>query len=179
MFDGVDFSGGLWDAFANTTLGGPVNGALQFMQASVVFNETGQTVRPDGVIARLSISTAGITSGSYALRLAETQIDENTDFIRVGGSPLVPLVTNGTLRIIPEPSTAILAVLGCLGACISQRARRGRMIPSTEYSVLSTESWIPTSCCHLPPTRGAERLVYWATRQAMPAVRGEIRRGTA
>jgi len=101
VFDGIDFTGGIWDAHASTTTGGPVNGAEQFVQASEVFNNSGDDVVADGLVMQFLVDTTGISEGEFELRLEGTQIGANTEFILSGGAPLPIAITNGTLNIVP------------------------------------------------------------------------------
>lgn len=125
VFSGVDFTGGIWDAHPITTLGGPVDGALQYAQASVDFSESGVTVTANGLVAKALVSTVGIMQGTFDLTLTSADIGEDTDFIRVGGGTFVPSITNGSLVIVPEPQA--LAWLALAGIVITRVACRIRL----------------------------------------------------
>jgi len=81
VFQAVRFAGGIWDASATSTNGGPLAGAEQFAQASVVFNRAGDSVVAEGLVATLVISTVGVAEGSYELRLADSEIGADSNFI--------------------------------------------------------------------------------------------------
>ena len=119
-FDDVDFNLGIWDAFAKTTLGGPVEESKQFAQASVAFDNLGDTVAADGLVATIMVSTIGLEEGTFDLLLSGTEIGENSDFIVVGGGTFQPTITNGTIRIVPEP-TGAFGFLMCLALVIRRR----------------------------------------------------------
>ena len=129
VFESIDFGGGIWDAFARTVLQtNPLPGAEQFFQPSVVFDNTGDTVPPEGLIATLRISTEGIHSGTFPLALANTDIGEDSDFILVGGASEVPTITNGMIVIIPEPGTAWLLFTGLAAIACLRLRRSGRSV---------------------------------------------------
>ncbi|MCA9186473.1 MAG: hypothetical protein KDA99_12665, partial [Planctomycetales bacterium] len=50
IFSGATYTSTVWDAFPTTTLGGPVEGAEQFLQSSVNFSDTGLSVLPNGPV---------------------------------------------------------------------------------------------------------------------------------
>ena len=105
-----------------------VNDAPQFLQASVVFNAASATVPAVGRIATIYIDTTGIVKGSFDLQLAMTgEIGLPTEFIQPGVGTVEPLqatIIDGTLNVIPEPTAAMLAVLGVLGVLRFCRVRR-------------------------------------------------------
>jgi hypothetical protein len=82
---------------------------MQFAQASVVLDNADRTVSSNGPIVRLSISTVGIFSGDYELNLTGTEIGQDSDFILPGGGSFVPNITNGRLRVVPEPNACVVA----------------------------------------------------------------------
>lgn len=82
-------------------------------------------VPANGLLATLTVSTEGVTSGTFALKLADTLngdsdlgIDENFDTI-------LPAITNGTITVIPEPTTALLTGLGGLMMLRRRQMKRG------------------------------------------------------
>jgi len=112
IFQAVDFSGGIWDAFPTTVAGGPVSGAPQYAQASVVFNATGESVAASGNLVTLTLDTTGLYGGTYALDLANTDIGADSVFIGSGGSDLPATITNGSVTIVSTPEPASLSLLG-------------------------------------------------------------------
>jgi len=105
VFDGLDFTGGLWDALPNTTLGGVIGGHEQYAQASVVFSNAGDVTVANGVIVTLLVDTTGFSSGSFDLMLSATDIGQDSDFIAFDGNALASTITNGRIiisdRLIP------------------------------------------------------------------------------
>lgn len=99
VFSGVEFGGGIWDAYPHTVVGGPVNGLEQFLQTSVAFNEIGRNVPANGVIVRLLVDTTGFDEGQFDLRLAGTQIGADTVFVLAGGVELPVSIRNGSITI--------------------------------------------------------------------------------
>jgi len=109
IFQDVDFSGGIWDTYSYTVLGGPVSGAEQYAQASVVFNETGDSVLGNGQVLTLVIDTTGIIDGVYDLMLAGTDIGVDSTFLAEGGSEIPVNITNGSITV-PHPPLVTLVM---------------------------------------------------------------------
>jgi len=99
VFEGVDFTGGLWDAYDNTIMGGVIGGHEQFAQASVIFDNAGDAVAANGVAVKLLIDTTGFSEGSFDLLLSATDIGQDSDFIVFDGLSLAPAITNGTVIV--------------------------------------------------------------------------------
>ena len=125
---GVEFGGAIWDGLPTTMAGSVVKDAPQYLQASVVFNAAAATVPAVGRIATIYINTSGIEGGSFDLQLAMTgEIGLPTAFIQPGVGTVEPLqatIIDGTLNVVPEPTAAMLAVLGLLGLLQYRRVRR-------------------------------------------------------
>ena len=125
IIESVSFSGGIWDAVSTAVGGGPIEAAPQFAQAFVVALEPpGQTVVANGLVAQMTISTVGIFTGSFNLLLSGTQIGEDSDLIATGGSSIAPEIANGTLHVVPEPTSATWVLM-----CLSFLALRVRKSP--------------------------------------------------
>jgi hypothetical protein len=100
VFAGVSFAGGIWSAYPYWVVGGPVEGAEQFAQASVLFTQSGQSVAADGSLVTLSIDTTGFPGHAvFPLRLSATQIGVDSDFIVQGGGSLAPTIYDGVICI--------------------------------------------------------------------------------
>jgi hypothetical protein len=110
VFSAVEFSGGIWEAFPVTTTGGVVEDAPQFVQAGVVFSQTGQSVTADGIVGRLTVSTLGIDQGTFAFQLTNAEVGEDSHFVGSGGVALPITLIPGQLRVLPpnHPPSAIL-----------------------------------------------------------------------
>lgn len=125
IFQAVDFTAGMWDGYDNTVVGGPVNGAEQFVQASVVFDESGRSQVADGLLVSFLIDATGFSSGDvFDLKLVSTQIGSDTDFVLAGGSSFNPTISNGRITVssVPEPSS--LASIGLLFLVSALRRKR-------------------------------------------------------
>jgi hypothetical protein len=110
VFSSVHFTPAIWDAFANSTIGGPDGGAEQFAEAGVLFDNSGNQVLANGHLLDLTVSTVGITSGTFDLLLSSTEIGVGSAFILTGGDERTPDITNGSINIVvPEPATIALA----------------------------------------------------------------------
>ncbi|MHB0960645.1 MAG: PEP-CTERM sorting domain-containing protein [Pirellulaceae bacterium] len=109
----VDFSGGVWDAFPFTVVGGPVVGYPMYAQASVLFNDSGQSISPNGLVATLIVDTTGFAGGSFSLDLFDIlEIGEDSNFQGTGGTTIPIEIVNGQLNVVPEPSAFTIFFLG-------------------------------------------------------------------
>ena len=104
IFQAVDFSGGIWDAFPTFTSGGPVSGAPQYAQASVIFATKGQQVAANGTIVTLILDTTGIAAGQFQLGLKLTDIGADSVFIGPDDQDIGISVINNTLQVVPQPT---------------------------------------------------------------------------
>ena len=74
-------------------------------------------------LASVTFTSAGFSSGSWALSLGNTINGSTKYFDSVGGS-ITPTITDGTLTVVPEPSTYGAALgLGCLGWALIGRTK--------------------------------------------------------
>jgi len=142
-------SGGEGDDFAGTDLalnveaGGPVFEAVNLLTGVFAGNNTGQTdflafggldqyslttttagtVGPNGTLAFITFNGTGVAPGTYDFSL--------TNFI--GASDLPPftaamtLRVDGTVTVIPEPGSIVLAVFAAGGVCAVAIRRRRKM----------------------------------------------------
>ncbi len=97
IFQTINFAGGIWDAYPRSVTGGSVSGAEQFAQASVAFSSS-VSVPAAGLLVTFTIDTRGFYDGdSFPLRLKETEIGADSDFVVTGGDTLIPNITNGQI----------------------------------------------------------------------------------
>lgn len=80
------------------------------------------TVAPNGVLAYLTLDTTGITSGNFSLSLTSDVIGPSILYA-AGGAPTILL--DGTLSVVPEPSTVVLALFGAVSVTAMAIRRRG------------------------------------------------------
>jgi len=94
-------------------------GSLAQLAMHTVVTDVG-TVPADGLLATVTFDTTGFTvvGSEWTLALADTH-NGATDF-----APTPAVITDGTLRLVPEP--AAFALLGLGGAMILLRRRRPR-----------------------------------------------------
>ncbi|MFC1597761.1 hypothetical protein ACFL5Q_07485, partial [Planctomycetota bacterium] len=104
VFQSIDFTGGIWDAYDWGDGGGPVGGAEYWAQADVTLDETGDAVNANGLIATLTIDTTDYFAGTFALNLAGPPLGDS-DYV---GQPLDDII-NGTITLnaIPEPAVMV------------------------------------------------------------------------
>jgi hypothetical protein len=101
VFNGMDFTGSVFEGAATTVSGGPVTDFEQFLQGSIVFNSTGQSASANGLLATLLIDTTGISTGDFELSFAGTEIGADSVFILPGGTEQSAGLTEGVLRVVP------------------------------------------------------------------------------
>jgi len=124
-FTSADYNVGIWLDKLSTVTGGPAGVPIKkYMQSTIVLNTGGDTVTGSGQLVNLVVSTVGITSGTFALKLSGTDINADTVFIGSGGIDLFASITNGSISV-PEPSC--LGILG-LGAATLLARRRLKVV---------------------------------------------------
>jgi hypothetical protein len=100
VFQSIDFSGGIWDAFPTSVSGGVVAGVPQTAQASVVFNNVGDEALADGLLCTLVLDTTGFTAGeTFDLKLQIDGVGQGSEFLVYGGATIVPTVVVGTISL--------------------------------------------------------------------------------
>jgi hypothetical protein len=77
-------------------------------------------VSASGLLATFTVDTTGVTDGSYEFRLDNTIADDTV----FNQGAIVPVVANGTLLVVPEPASGVvaLAILGLV--IVPKRVRR-------------------------------------------------------
>lgn len=99
VFTGVDFqTQSMWNA-PFTVLGGPVAGAPQYAQASVVFNQTGVVSSAAGLVVTVTVDTTGLMTGQYDFKLNATDIGFPSVFIGQNGVDVPISIVNGALDL--------------------------------------------------------------------------------
>ncbi|MCY2987720.1 MAG: dockerin type I domain-containing protein [Planctomycetota bacterium] len=111
---GWDFRGGIWDGNANNWMGGLEAGYEQYAQSSVVFTAANDQVVANGLVVRLHISTVGISTGTYDLKLKGADFDgqvlPSSAFIPSGTTNAIDAeITNGHLTIEIPPARILVS----------------------------------------------------------------------
>jgi hypothetical protein len=76
------------------------------------------------LLATITLSTVGVAPGTYALILGGIPAAlSNTEFFSAAGDTLVPTFVNGSVTVVPEPSSVMLAVLAGATAIIAGRRK--------------------------------------------------------
>lgn len=120
-FQSIDFgTGTIWSTHSITVV--PTTGAPSVQQYSVVLNNMGDSVPALGSLVNFTISTVGVSPGSYPLLFSGTQIGVPSVFIGNQGVDIPASITNGTINVTPEPGALCLMALS--GAGILLRRRR-------------------------------------------------------
>jgi hypothetical protein len=122
VFFSVDHSDSIFSGSPSSELGGVLAGAPQFAQASIVLSNPGDVVAADGLLTTLRIDTTGFFTGEFELRLAQTEIGQDSDLIITGGGVLPIEIFNGAIRIVPEPTSCLLYG-GCFMFILVRRYR--------------------------------------------------------
>lgn len=82
------------------------------------------SVDPNGVLAYLTVDTTGLTAGSFSLSLTSDVLGHSVLY-STGGAQTV--LIDGTLSVVPEPSSIALGALAACGlAAVAIRRRRSR-----------------------------------------------------
>lgn len=122
IFQSIDFSGGMWDAYSFTTIGdGPIPGHEQLADFSVMFNGISDKIAANGLVVTMLIDTRGFVSGNFPLMFASTEHGIDSDFLDPDGASISADITNGTIHITPEPVT--MSLLGLGGLTLLRRKR--------------------------------------------------------
>jgi hypothetical protein len=100
--------------FAGNNAGQVDLGSVPMLALYSIVTNSG-TVLADGLLVTLTIDTTGYTFGDWTLQLGNT-LNGTTDF-----APISATITDG--RILPEPATLALLVLGAVGLLRRRRAR--------------------------------------------------------
>jgi hypothetical protein len=98
-----------------------------------ISGRTSQVTVPDGgLLATLYIDTTGIFSGSWTLNLGNTgggptNWAGSIVFPRTQPDTFVPnpVIIDGSITIVPEPSSSALAIFAIIGFCVVAFRRRG------------------------------------------------------
>ncbi|MFO0916559.1 MAG: PEP-CTERM sorting domain-containing protein [Pirellulales bacterium] len=99
QFTSVDFqTQSIWNA-PFTVLGGPVAGAPQYAQASVVFNQSGVASAASGLVVTVTVDTSGLMNGQYDFKLNATDIGFPSVFIGQGGVDVPVSIVNGVIDL--------------------------------------------------------------------------------
>jgi hypothetical protein len=99
----------------------------QFAQRSLITNPnttitlTGQPA----VLATLTLSTVGVAPGTYAVILGSIPPAlASTEFYNAAGDPIIPTIVNGSVTIVPEPSSMVLGAFSAVGFLVMYTRRR-------------------------------------------------------
>jgi hypothetical protein len=79
------------------------------------------------VLATITLSTVGVAPGTYALILGGTPAAlSSSEFYNAAGETIVPTIINGSVTIVPEPTSLALACCGAIGVGLAARRKRSR-----------------------------------------------------
>jgi hypothetical protein len=81
----------------------------------------------NGLVATLTIDTTGFAGGVYDLQLIGFALEENVGNTGFIGNISAESITNGTITIVPEPSSVVLGLFAVAGlGAVAIRKRRAR-----------------------------------------------------
>jgi hypothetical protein len=129
-FADVQFTPGtIWDGKNATVIGGgPEVGFESLAAKSIVLNTSGDSVNAGNPgaqnLLRLVIDTTGFSSGTYALKLSNTDYGVNSSYQNTSGEQFLS-IPDGSITIVPEPATAGILASGAL-LLTGLRRRRAR-----------------------------------------------------
>ncbi len=86
-------------------------------------SQPGPEAELNGLIATVTIDTTGFESGTWDFIASQTVVEEWTEFYTQPMQPVPLTVIDGTITIVPEPSTILLLLTGALGL-LAYRIRR-------------------------------------------------------
>lgn len=122
-FQTIDFGAGtIWANHSATVV--PTTGTPSVQQYSVVLNNIGDSVSASGTLVNLTISTVGVSPGSYPLLFSGTQIGSPSVFVGNQGVDIPATITNGTINVSSTPEPCALSLIALGGAAILLRRRR-------------------------------------------------------
>lgn len=113
IIEDVDLLSGIF--LGNNT--NQTDGPSPLLWNSITTTNTG-SVSANGLLAVLTVSTVGLTSGDFAL-LSLTPADEFGGATNFAG--LVAQITNGSITVVPEPAALVLMLAGALGLVAARR----------------------------------------------------------
>jgi hypothetical protein len=121
----LDDAATIWAASPSTQFGGIDPPSDTELFNSVAVDSTSTNVPLSGVLARIIVDTTGIPVGSYPLEIGrqDGSIGPTTLFATTG--QLSPIIIEGSLNIVPEPSSVVLGMFGvaALGMVVIRRRR--------------------------------------------------------
>jgi hypothetical protein len=122
-FQSIDFGAGtIWAAHSTTVE--PTTGTPSVEQYSVVLNTLGDSVSASGTVVNLTISTLGVSPGSYPLLFSGSQIGSPSVFIGNQGVDIPASISNGTINVSSTPEPCAFSIVALSGAGLLMRRRR-------------------------------------------------------
>jgi hypothetical protein len=100
--------------------------AKQNLMWGILTSAAGHYVPANGLLATVYVDTTGYSSGTWPLAMSTTLNGPTMFHDGLGNADITPQITDGSINIVPEPSTFCLlsmAVTGVL-ACAWRRGRR-------------------------------------------------------
>ena len=121
----VSYAGSIWQGAAtgyDTSLGNA--GTNEIVFADLNLKETSEAVSANGTLLTFTLDLTGFSAGeSFDLSMGIAALQETT--LRDDqGTTFTPSFEDGSITIIPEPSTLLMVFLGGLGFLMVRRLRR-------------------------------------------------------
>lgn len=113
----IDYTGSIWTGAPGgfvTSIAAPLPKEIAF--PSVSLNTSGQSVAASGLLLNFTLDLTGFPVGStYGLSL-QYPSSQDTTFTLDNGNEITPTFVNGSISIVPEPSSLML-VVAALATC--------------------------------------------------------------
>ena len=110
----IDLNGTIWSGHGSVATPSVRGNLDQYKAWDVSTDLTGNYVNANGVLAKVTIDTAGAAPGNYALKLVGTSAPDRDTALHESQGEIVPAsFGQGTLTIaVPEPASAFMLGLG-------------------------------------------------------------------
>ena len=129
-FGGLDLTGSIWDGLAGgSTVSGngvPRTGFGSLGSVDLTSDNPSENVSTNGTLLTLLVDTTGFgTPDTFDLSLSGTALGDTT-LVAADGTAFAPLdIVNGSITIVPEPSSIFLGLIAMSFLVWPSRRRRG------------------------------------------------------
>ncbi len=127
MVTSISYGGSIWETANSgfTSFFGSVAPRSQVVDPQVSLNAAGETVLADGTLFTLTVDLTGFTTAagqSFPVLLSNSNIGAGTAFQNMGSSVATTLL-DGSITVVPEPSSVVMLLAGVLFLTWTRRNR--------------------------------------------------------